>query len=231
MSQYVSQGAAVIQLDAASRSRFINRTYGHLTAAIFAFTGIEIALFKSGVAETLARAIQGNWIIAMIAFMAVSWVATGVAHRSVSKTAQYLALGGFVVMQAIVFVPLLYIASVIMPSAIANAAMVTFVGFAALTAIVFTTGKDFSFLGGVIKWGFLVAILAAVGALIFNWQLGQFYSLAVIALAGAGILYGTSNVLHHYPEDRYVAAALELFSYVAIMLWHVLRLFLLRGED
>jgi FtsH-binding integral membrane protein len=50
----------------------------------------------------------------------------------------------------------------------------------------------------------------------------------MVALAGGAILYDTSNVLHHYPEDRYVAAALELFASVALMLWYVLRLFLSR---
>jgi FtsH-binding integral membrane protein len=50
----------------------------------------------------------------------------------------------------------------------------------------------------------------------------------MVALAGASILYDTSNTLHHYEEDRYVAAALELFASVALMLWYVLRLFLSR---
>jgi len=35
-------------------------------------------------------------------------------------------------------------------------------------------------------------------------------------------------VLHHYPEDRYVSAALSLFSSVALMFWYVLRLFMSR---
>ena len=50
----------------------------------------------------------------------------------------------------------------------------------------------------------------------------------MVALAGASILYDTSNVLHHYPEDRYVGAALQLFASVAMMLWYVLRIFLSR---
>jgi len=47
-----------------------------------------------------------------------------------------------------------------------------------------------------------------------------------VALAGASILYDTSNVLHHFPEDRHVGAALELFSSVAMMFWYVLRIFI-----
>ena len=42
----------------------------------------------------------------------------------------------------------------------------------------------------------------------------------------AAILYDTSNVLHHFPEDRYVGAALQLFASVALMFWYVLRLFM-----
>src|SRR4030095_3857695 len=50
----------------------------------------------------------------------------------------------------------------------------------------------------------------------------------MVARAGGSILYDTSNVLHHYPEDRYVGAALELFASVALMMWYVLRIFLSR---
>jgi FtsH-binding integral membrane protein len=54
----------------------------------------------------------------------------------------------------------------------------------------------------------------------------QAQSLGMIALAGGAILYDTSNVLHHYPEDRYVAAALELFASVALLFWYVLSFFI-----
>ena len=47
-------------------------------------------------------------------------------------------------------------------------------------------------------------------------------------LAGGAILYDTSNVLHHYPQDRYVAAALQLFASVALLMWYVLRLVMSR---
>ena len=50
----------------------------------------------------------------------------------------------------------------------------------------------------------------------------------MIGYAGGVILYDTSNVLHHFPEDRYVAAALQLFAGIALMFWYVLRLFLSR---
>lgn len=223
------QPAAVGELSVESRATFISRTYAHLVAAIGAFTLIEVFLFKTGMAETIARGMMGvSWLLVLGGFVVVSWLASRVAHASTSKPAQYAALAGFVVAEAIIFVPLLYIANGRAPGVIASAAVVTFFGFAGLTVIVFMTRKDFSFLRGVLWWGGIVALVLIAAGAIFGFQLGTYFSVAMVALAGGAILYDTSNVLHHYPEDRYVAAALELFASVAMMLWYVLRLFMSR---
>jgi len=46
----------------------------------------------------------------------------------------------------------------------------------------------------------------------------------MIGFAGVAVLYDTSNIIHHFPEDRYVAAAMQLFASIALMFWYVLRL-------
>ncbi len=223
--QTYSGNIPVIELDDRSRSRFIARTYNHLFCAITAFTLIEIALFKSGLAEPIARVLLGgSWLLVMGGFMLISWLARSAAHRSNSQAMQYAALAAYVVGQALIFVPLLYIADRYAPGTIASAAAITFVAFTALTLVVFITRKDFSFLRGILMWGGIIALVTVVAGAIFGFQLGTFFSVAMVALAGAAILYDTSNVLHHYPEDRYVAASLELFASVALMLWYVLRL-------
>ena len=220
---------AVADLDVQSRATFVSRTYGHLFGAILAFTLIEVFLFQTGLAGTIANAMVGvSCLLVLGGFVVVSWLATKVAHSSASKPAQYAALAGFVVAEAIIFVPLLYIADTRAPGVIASASVVTFFAFAALTLVVFLTRKDFSFLRGILMWGGIVALVLIVGGSIFGFNLGTYFSVAMVALAGASILYDTSNVLHHYPEDRYVGAALELFASVAMMLWYVIRLFLSR---
>lgn len=219
----------VIELEESSRTRFIRRTYLHLVGAIFAFTGIEVFLFTTGMAGTMARAMLGvSWLLVLGGFVVVSWLATHLAHTARSVAVQYAALTGFVVAEAVIFVPLLFIAQRAAPGVIQSAAMVTVLGFAALTAIVFTTRKDFSFLGGILKWSFILALVLIIAGAVFGFQLGTFFSVAMIGLAGAAILYDTSNILHHYSEDRYVGAALQLFASVAMMFWYVLRLFLSR---
>lgn len=230
MSQYLTRGAAVIDLPADSRTTFINRTYAHLTGAIFAFTGIEIALFKSGMAERIIVAMSDKWLLVLGAFILVSWFGSSIAHNAKSKAMQYGALAAFVAIEALIFVPLLYMCDKVAPGAISSAALITFIGFTGLTATVFITKNDFSFLGGLLKWGFILAFVAIIGGFIFNWNLGMWFSVAMVGLAGASILYTTSNILHHYHEDQYIGAALELFAAVALMLWYVLRIFLMREE-
>jgi FtsH-binding integral membrane protein len=219
------QPVAAIGVDA--RASFINRTYNHLMGAIVLFTLIEVGLFQSGFAESIARVLLGgSWLLVLGAFMLVSWFASRVSLTSESKGAQYAALGGFVVAESIIFVPMLWLADQSAPGAIQSAAVVTLVGFAGLTAVAFATRKDFSFLRGMLMWGGVVAMLAIVGGVLFGFALGTWFSVAMIGFAGAAILYDTSNVLHHFPEDRYVGAALQLFASVALMFWYVLRLFM-----
>jgi FtsH-binding integral membrane protein len=217
------------QLDAQSRGAFVSRTYSHLFSAIAAFTLLEIFLFKTGLAESIAKVLlSGSWLLVLGGFMVISWIARGVAHRATSKAAQYAALAGYVVGQAIIFVPLLYLADVYAPGAITSAAAVTFLAFTGLSLVAFYTRKDFSFLRGILMWSGILALVLIVAGAIFGFELGTFFSVAMVGVAGAAILYDTSNVLHHYPEDRYVAAALELFASVALMLWYVLRIFMSR---
>ena len=228
-SNTFSRCTPVIELSENSRGRFISRTYTHLFVAIAAFTLIEVFLFKTGLAEKITQAMLSvSWLFVLGGFMVLSWLATRAAHTATSKPAQYAALAGYVVGQAIIFVPLLYIANVRAPGAITSAAAVTFVAFVGLTLVVFFTRKDFSFLRSLLMWGGIIALVLIGAGAIFGFQLGTFFSVAMVALAGGAILYDTSNVLHHYPEDRYVAAALQLFASVALMLWYVLRLFMSR---
>ena len=220
----------VSALNVDARATFIMKTYTHLLGAMLGFTLIEIFLFRSGLAATIAEALLGvSWLFVLGGFIVVGWLASRAAHRATSPLAQYGALTLFVVAEAIIFVPLLYVANIAAGGGvIQSAAIVTLIGFTGLTAIVFMTRKDFSFLGGLLKWGFIIALVLIVAGVLFGFELGTFFSVAMIALAGGAILYDTSNILHHYPEDRYVGASLELFASVALLFWYVLSLFLSR---
>lgn len=215
----------VQSLDVDARARFMARTYTHLLGAIALFVGLEVLMFRTGTAEVLAGILAGNWLIVLGAFMLVGMLGSGVAHSVRSRPAQYLALGVFVLAEAVVFTPLLVYAFALAPGAIPGAAAITMAGFIGLTSLVLLTRRDFSFLRSLVRWVAIAALLGIAGGLIFGFELGTWFSVAMIGLAGASILYDTSRVLLHYPEDRYVAAALELFASIALMFWYVLRIF------
>ncbi|MFM7297571.1 MAG: Bax inhibitor-1 family protein [Planctomycetota bacterium] len=215
----------VAESSQASRAEFLLKTYAHVFAALSAFALIEIALFKSGAAEAILRALGGtSWLLVMGAFVLVGWLCSFTAHRVQSLPLQYVALGAYVLMEALVFVPLLYFADAQAPGTISSAAYITLAGFAALTAVAYFTRIDFSFLRAVLIWAGICALIAVVAGVLFGFELGTWFSVAMVALAGASMLYNTSNVLLRYPEERHVAAALELFGSVALMFFYVLRL-------
>jgi FtsH-binding integral membrane protein len=227
MQQAVQQFRPVAAASEEARSTFIWRTYGHVALAILGFAAVESYLFSSSLGEQIARALFGfNWLLILGAFMVVGWIASHVAHTVSSKPLQYLALAGFVLAEAIIFVPLLYLAISLEPGIIESAVGVTLLGVAGLTAVAFVTRKDFSFLRGALLWGGILALIAIAGGVLFGFHLGTWFSVAMIGFAGAAVLYDTSNILHHFPEDRYVAASLQLFASIALMFWYVLSLFL-----
>ena len=229
-AQALRPARPVASLSDEVRSAFIWRVYGHVALAILGFAAFETWLFESGRGEQIATWMLGrSWLLVLGAFMIVGWLASHTAHRVQSKPMQYLALAGYVVAQGIIFVPMLYIAMLKEPAIIDSAAGVTLLGTAGLTAVAFITRKDFSFLRGILVWGGILALVAIVGGVLFGLNLGTWFSVAMIGFAGAAVLYDTSNILHHYPEDRYVAAALQLFASIALMFWYVLRLFLSRN--
>lgn len=211
----------------AERATFLKRVYGHLMGAIVAFVLFELVIFRMGWAEPMATAMMStSWLLILGAFMLLSWLATGFAAKATSPALQYMGLFGYVVLQGLIFVPMLFIADRYAPGTISSAALITVLGFAGLTAVVLVGAKDFSFLGSMVRFAMVLALVAIVAALIFGFQLGTWFSVLMIGVAGAAILYDTSNILHNYPSDRYVAGALALFASVAIMFFYVLRLLL-----
>jgi FtsH-binding integral membrane protein len=225
MATFPNSNASFTGAGAASRAVFITRTYTHLVAGILGFILVELALFESGWAGDIARFMFGfNWILILAAFMLTGWLATRTAQTSTSIGMQYFAYAAYVVAEALIFVPLLYIADAKAPGTIDSATLVTFMGAGGLMFVAHRTRKDFSFLRAILMWGGVLALVAIVGGVVFGFQLGTWFSVAMIGFAGAAVLYDTSNIIHYYPEDRYVSAAMQLFASIALMFWYVLRL-------
>jgi FtsH-binding integral membrane protein len=215
------------------RSAFIRKTYMHLAFAILAFAALEWVLLVplQHLTYPLAqRMVESGeaWLVVLGLFMLVGYIADRWARSAASRGKQYMGLGIYILAEAVIFMPLMYMAVYFTeePSILPTAAILTLGLFAGLTAVVFVTRKDFSFMRSTLMVAGFVALGLIVASILIGFELGLLFAGAMIILAGGYILYYTSNVLHHYHPDQYVAASLALFAAVALMFWYILLLLL-----
>ncbi len=231
---YVDGPVAAAHAPADERADFIRKTYLHLGGAILAFTALTALIVNSPLAEMMVGAMmaggQMGWLVVLGLFMFIGFVAERWAQSSSSKGMQYAGLGLYVVAEAVIFTPLLYIAAVVMeaPDLIAQAGIMTLSVFGGLTAVAFFSKKDFSFLGRFLAVAGFAAMGLIIVAVLFGLSLGSWFSMAMVVLAAGYILYYTSRILHHYPIGSHVAASLNLFAAVALLFWYILQLFMSR---
>jgi FtsH-binding integral membrane protein len=212
---------------ALERAAFIRRTYGHLAAAVLAFIGIEFTLLHLPGIDGIVRGMLGvSWLLILGAFMVVSWLAHYWARSGASPAMQYAGLGLYILAESIIFLPLLYIADNAFPgrNIIPTAGILTLTVFGGLTATVFITRKDFSWMGPILCIASFIALGLIVASVLFGFSLGLVFCFAMVAVLSGCILYYTSNVLHHYRTDMHVAAALALFSSIATLFWYILQI-------
>lgn len=215
-----------------ARSEFIKKTYTHLAGSIFAFALLEAFFLQLPVMRNLAVMMSGSWLITMALFMGGSFLAQKWAHSATSKGTQYLGLGIYILLWAVMFLPVMLIASTYYNGVIMQAGVLTVALTFGLSVIAFTTKKDFSFLNGFLKIAGFVALGMIVLSFFTPLSLGLWFSGAMVVFASLAILRDTSNIIHHYGSDQYVAASLGLFASVALLFWYIIQMVMsLTGRD
>ena len=231
---YASFGHIAADAPTAERTAFIKRTYIHLALAVYALVVLEFIYFqivpKAWINDFFS--IPYSWAMVMGGFIVVSWLADSWARNQTSVATQYFGLGIYVFAQSVILLPLLWMASTLefdtqyfgVYNPITIAAAATVMTFALLTAVVFLTSADFSFMRSALWMVGIGATILVFASIFMGFHLGVWFSVAMIIFASCYILYDTSNVLHHYRTTQHVAAALALFASVALLFWYILRL-------
>jgi FtsH-binding integral membrane protein len=220
----------VATLDETTRADFIVRVYQHLLLAVVAFLAFETLLINLGAAEAIYNFVarsSASWLLILGAFMIVNWLATSAAHDILNPSRQYAGLFALAGGEALIFAPFLHYIFEVQTggtATVASAAVITAFGFAGLSAVAFTTRRDLSFIRPLMLWGGVSALVLILAAVLFGLELGVWFSVGMIALAGASILYQTQTILRRYPSDAHVGAAVQLFASVMLLFWYVLRL-------
>ena len=214
------------------RVAFYKKTYLNVAFGVLAFIFIEYLMLSSDTIVKFALSLtQGKlWFIMLGGFMLATTYAEKMAIKSHDRNKQYLGYFIYIVAEAFIFIPMLYIAMSLTdgPNLIKQAAVLTLSLFTGLSAVVLFTKKDFSFMKRFLTIGFFIALGLIAAGLLFGFNLGLWFSVGMIVLAAGSILYQTSNLVHKYATDQYVAAALGLFASLMLLFWYILRIFLSR---
>lgn len=233
MENHLPEKIMVSSLSEVDRAAFYKRTYSHVAGGVLVFVLFEYLLLQSNtiIDFMLSMTAGYKWLLLLGGFMFVTNYAESTALKTADKNKQYLAYGVYILAQALIFVPMIYIALAYMDSGSAmleQAAIVTLSLFTGLSAVVFMTKKDFSFLKTGLTVGFFIALGLIVAGILFGFDLGLWFSVGMCLLAGGAILYQTSNLVNKYGVEDYIPAAIGLFASLMLLFWYVLRIFMSR---
>jgi len=211
-----------------ARVTFYKKTYAHLAGAVLLFILVETLFFQIDIIVNFALSLTGgvSWLLLLGGFMLVTNYAEKMALSSNNTNMHYAGLILYVIAEAFIFIPLIFIAMMMAEDGafdiLNQAAILTLCLFTGLSAIVILTKKDFSFLKSALTLGGFIAIGLIVAGTLFGFNLGLWFSAGMVILASGSILYQTSNMIHKYQEDQHVAASLGLFASLMLLFWYIL---------
>lgn len=230
------QHVPIAQQPVEVRSAYMRGVYQNLVLGIFAFIGIQFVLLSETLfavppAVRIANFVMStSWLLILGGFMIVTWLASRLSVSARTPAQQWGGYGLLIVANALLFATPLAIATYepAMQGVIGTAALLTVVAFVGLSLIAVRSAKDFSFLGTLLKWGGVLALVLIVGAVLTGNTLGTLFIVAMIGFAGGAILYDTQKVYRAFPPGTEVIAAMHLFSSIALLFWYVLQLLMRR---
>jgi len=201
------QAQTAAQASLADRLSFIRKVYGLFFAAtLFAIGGVLLGFSN---VPLMAFAVE-HPIIMLIAMIGGVMGATAVRHKPGINLA---ALFGFTTLTGVIISPLLYIISFKNPASILEAGILTVGIFGGLTAYVFISKRDFSFMRGLLVTGLIIVILTGLLNVLIIGSSALYFAgaVATLLLFSGFVLYDTSNIIRRYPTNEYVSGALALY--------------------
>jgi len=234
---YSSLEAPVAAFAAASeRATFLKKVYGILFLGILGFAATLWAAANvplvNGWAMDMGWLIYGNrwgWLIYMGIFIGGSAAVHSVAETRPLGT---FAFAGWVVLMALLIAPLvLMIHGTEGGTGLINqASALTALVFGSLTGYVLYTGKDFSWLRGILFMAFIGIAVTSLLGFLMGFSLGLWISAAIVLMSAGYILYDTSLILHRLPTNMAMTGAILLFTDVVLLFKYILYL-LMRSRD
>jgi FtsH-binding integral membrane protein len=217
--EFVADGRSVEQATQEDRLIFLRKTYSLvlLGVAIFALTISAVPQFPPLLKFT-ATIWGQSWWLGMIILLGGGFLVRVLARKP------GIGLIGYLVWTFLLGTLLAIPVAMSDPNTVYTAAIMTALIFAGLTAYVFVTKKDFSFLGGILSIGLFSMIGIAICGMLFGFEVGVWFSWLGAALFSGYILYDTSRIMRTHDTREAVPAAIELFTSIVYLFWYILQI-------
>ena len=200
------------------RAAFTIRAYAILFAALLAFMLVQAVFLQMKWGSILAGyAGQFPWFATLGAFIAGGWLAVKAARHATSFGAQFAALVLFVLVEAILFAPLMHWTVAEAPGVGLSATVAGVIAALGVVLIAFTQREEFKFGKAVLMWVAVAAAAVGLGGLLQGFDITALEATGLIAVIALIMLHTNIDVLQEYSRDRYIAAALELFACIPLL--------------
>ncbi len=220
------------EASAMERAEFLKKVYSLLLMGILGFATTLWAAANvepvQGWAMSLGQMIYGSsmgWLLYIGLFMGGSMAVHAVAE---TKPLNLIAFFAWAFLLGLLISPIVMMANAMDASIVSQASLITAMIFTGLTGYVFISGKDFSFLGGILTIGIVGLMAVGLAGWIFGFGVGMWFSIAIVLFMAGYILYDTSNIVRRYPTTMAVSAAVILFTDVVLMFKWILILLMNR---
>jgi modulator of FtsH protease len=194
------------QASLSERTSFIRKVYALFFAGILFAIGGVLAGFA---VPELMMGVAAHPFIGLLVLMGGVFAAQAVRH---TPGLNIVALFGFTALTGLIMSPAMWYFRLTNPASIVQAGVLTVGIFGGLTAYVFISKKDFSFMRGMVMTGLIIVFLSALlNMFIASSAFGFAVSVAALLLFSGFVLYDTSNIIRRYPVNEYIAGALSLY--------------------
>lgn len=217
------EGIPVASAADAARSAFVSRVYGLMCLTMLAAAGASVFAYTPLFLPVTKFLAASPWISLALYY----GMAFGVHAISRVPVVGVLGLLGFGVFTGLWIAPMISFFAATNPSAITSALLGTAGIFGSMTLLGMFTKRDLSGLGAFLFPGVIVAIVLSVVNIFFlqSSLLSTALSAVIVLIFSGYVAYNTQNILHRYPLNAHVSAAMQLYLDVFIIFIHLLSLF------
>jgi modulator of FtsH protease len=193
---------------------------------------LSMTLLFSAVTASISMAMNlpsgAALVLMLVSFGMIFWV-----HKTADSAQGLVAIFAFTGCMGAALGPMLnhYLALASGPALVMQALGGTALIFLSLSGYVLTTRKDFSFMGGFLFTGLIVAIIAMVANFFFAIPaLSMALSAAIIMIMSGLILFDTSRIIHG-GETNYIRATIGLYLNIYNIFTSLLHLLGIFGDE